>query len=191
MKRAGLSFLFTLLVLAGCNTYNQKNYKQYQGISYEQYEKERQRQEAQKLETLEGVEETDIQDTGFYVEYDEFGNEVIESTGNIYGEAVVVMATKKIYLSRDASNKDLPVFQKALDAAYQTALKEYRPTGFTYSISPAGPVNPLAILDVQCILGETSANSAIGRDTCEMFFKEIAVEYPKMKAEEQAAATAN
>jgi hypothetical protein len=96
------------------------------------------------------------------------------------------MATKKIYLSRDASAKDMGVFQKALDAAYQTAMKQYKPSGFTYSISPAGPVNPLAIIDVQCILGETFANGPAGRDACDLFFKEIAAEYPKMKAEAAA-----
>ena len=174
---------FTLLILpvalfaAGCGP-AKKPYKQYQGISYDQYEQERLRRAAEGL----NVEQLHTDGPSFNIEYDEEGNEIIESTGANYGEAVVVMASKKIYLSREGAQKDVQIFQKALDAAYRNVMKEFKPAGFTYSMSPAGAVNPMSIVDVQCILGESDANSR-GKETCDFFFKTIQEEYQQLKAE--------
>lgn len=181
MTRTVLAVLAVVFIFSACNTYSEKNYKKYQGISYAEYEKERQRKEAEKVDvTGETVEETEIEAPKFDFEYDAFGNEIVESTNSTYGEAVVVMAAKKIHLGRDAKTSDMATLQKALDAAYQTAMKAYRPAGFTYAISPAGAVNPLAIVDVQCILSESSSGS-LGKQTCDLFFGEITTEYKKAK----------
>jgi hypothetical protein len=169
-------------VFAACTTGGKKSYKQYRGINYDAYEQQKQREGAGfNLDVTQG--DIDAQSFGV-LEFDAEGNEIIESTGSSYGEAVVVMAAKKIYLSRDASQKDITVFQNALDEAYRTAMKEYRPVGFTYSMSPAGAVNPLAIMDVQCILSESAANSE-GKETCDIFFREIPAEYQRLKGEVQ------
>ncbi|MDR1123658.1 MAG: hypothetical protein LBL61_03470 [Elusimicrobiota bacterium] len=178
------SFLFCLgfiLVFAACGGVR-KGYKQYQGINYEQYEQDK-KHNAAALAGLDGaVDQVNIDAPSFNIDYDAGGNEIIESTGSNYGEAVVVMAAKKIFLSRDAGQKDIGLFQQALDAAYKIVVREYRPSGFTYAMSPAGAVNPLSIMDVQCILGEGSANSA-GKAACDLFFDEIPQQYQKLKDE--------
>jgi len=48
-------------------------------------------------------------------------------------------------------------------------------------MSPAGTVNPLEIMDVQCLVSESSANS-VGKDACNLFFREIMAEYQKTEA---------
>ncbi len=179
MKKTLLFLLPFCLFLAACNSYSPKNYKKYRGISYEQYEQEKLKKEQdlmreQQAEILESdintpeIEEESIED-------------IVESTNSTYGDAVVVMASKKIPLSKDASSLDMRAFQTALDRAYRTALRQYRAAGFTYAISPAGTVNPLSVMDVQCILSEDSAD-AKGKATCDLFFSEIPQEYEKEKA---------
>jgi hypothetical protein len=180
MKYPLLFCLSFILIFAACAG-GKKGYKQYQGINYEQYEQDR-RHNAASLAGLDGglVDQVNIDGPSFNIDYDAGGNEIIESTGSNYGEAAVVMAAKKIFLSRDAGQGDIGLFQQALDAAYKIVIKEYRPSGFTYAMSPAGAVNPLSIMDVQCILGEGSANSA-GKAACDLFFDEIPKQYQKLK----------
>ena len=106
--------------------------------------------------------------------------DVVESVNSSYGEAVVVMASKKISLGKDAGYKEMEMFQTALDSAYGTAFSHYRADGFTYAMSPAGTVNPLSVMDVQCILSESFA-TAKGKAVCDYFFSRIPVEYAKEK----------
>jgi hypothetical protein len=186
MKKLLLSIICAAVALGACNTYSEKNYKKYKGISYEQYEDIRKEQQAEtkqvpivppvpsvvqeeEIETAQPVGMEDLTGTD---------NEVVESTNSTYGEAVVVMASKKIPLGENASYSDMQNFQTALDAAYNTARRTYHATGFTYAISPAGPVNPLSEMDVQCILSESLAN-ATGKAACDLFFKQIPLEYNK------------
>lgn len=185
MKKLFLSLICAAFALGACNTYSEKNYKKYRGISYEQYEEIRKEQQAETKQTQiippapfvvqEGVEAE--QPIGME-DLTGIDNEVIESTNSTYGEAVVVMASKKIPLGENASYSDMQNFQTALDAAYNTARRAYQATGFTYAISPAGPVNPLSEMDVQCILSESLAN-ATGKAACDLFFKQIPLEYNK------------
>ena len=164
MKYFTLLILTVVLFAAGCGT-STKPYKQYQGINYNQYEQDRLRQAAE-------VEQLNIDAPLFNIDFDAQGNEIIESTGSNYGEAVVVMAARKINIDGNGSPAGMQAFQKALDAAYQAVMKEFRPRGFTYSMSPAGAVNPMSVMDVQCILGEGSANSK-GKEACDFFFKKV------------------
>lgn len=179
MKKIILFLLPLCLFLAACNTYNQKNYKKYRGISYEQYELEKMKKE----KALIREQQTDIleSDISAPVIPEESIEDIVESTNSTYGDAVVVMASTKIPLGRDATSLDMRTFQTALDNAYKTALRQYRAAGFTYAISPAGTVNPLSVMDVQCILSEESAD-AKGKATCDLFFSEIPQEYEKEKA---------
>ncbi|MDR0734434.1 MAG: hypothetical protein LBG16_01770 [Elusimicrobiota bacterium] len=180
MKYSLLFCLSLILIFAACAAGN-KNYKHYQGIDYEQYNQDKKYNDAV-LSGFDGgaVDQVNMDAPSFSIDYDAVGNEIIESTGSNYGEAAVVMAAKKIFLSRDAGQQDIGLFQQALDAAYKTVIKEYRPAGFTYAMSPAGAVNPLSIMDVQCILSEGSANSA-GKAACDLFFEGIAEQYQKLK----------
>ncbi|MDR1684151.1 MAG: hypothetical protein LBR90_01635 [Elusimicrobiota bacterium] len=180
MTKTYLTLFFAALILSACG--GAKNYKTYQGINYQDYERRGQSAAAAQI-TLEGVQQSDIEAPKFDFEVDAFGNEVIESVGSSYGEAVVAMASKKVFLDKEAQTKDIAVLQRVLDSAYQVAQQQYRPAGFTYSMSPAGTVNPLAVMDVQCILGETSAN-ARGKETCDLFFEEIEKQYALESAKE-------
>jgi len=166
MKYQILSVLILALIFGACGP-SKKQYKQYQGINYGQYEQNK----------------TDVVEQANIDVIDIDGNDVIESVGDNYGEAVVVMATKKIHLAADATQKDVLTLQAALDSAYRAAMRQYRPTGFTYSMSPAGAVNPLSVMDVQCILAESGANSR-GKETCDLFFREAAEQLTNLKTQD-------
>jgi len=89
-----------------------------------------------------------------------------------YGDAVVTVGTKKFTLGNSAGENDMRVFQTNVDKAYMTAKKAYNPAGFTYSLSPAGAVNPMSDMEVQCILSQDSADN-VGQKTCDLFFKSL------------------
>ena len=186
MNKILLSIICAAVVFGACNTYSEKNYKKYKGISYVQYGDIRKEQQAETKQTPivppppTVVQEQPVETTQPVGMEDLTGtdNEVIESTNSTYGEAVVVMASKKIPLGENASYSDMQSFQTALDSAYNTARRTYHAAGFTYAISPAGPVNPLSEMDVQCILSESFAH-ATGKAVCDLFFKQIPLEYNK------------
>ncbi|MDR0646365.1 MAG: hypothetical protein LBG46_05310 [Elusimicrobiota bacterium] len=167
-----------LLVFTACGISARKPYKQYQGIDYGIYERDIQSGGLGR----ESIDQTNIDAPSFNVDYDDLGNEIIESTGRSEGEAVVIMAAKKIFLSKDASAQDAAAFQKALDIAYRKAAVAYQPSGFTYLMSPAGTLNPLAVMDIQCILGESTANQS-GKAVCDLFFHEAAAQYEIIQTE--------
>ncbi|WP_428047095.1 hypothetical protein [Candidatus Proelusimicrobium excrementi] len=181
MIKTILSLLCAAVLLGACTSYNQKNYKKYNGISYEEYEKQRKEQQNQtQIEYIdETVGEEDIEDP-YATPLEITEEDVVESVNSSYGEAVVVMASKKISLGKDAGYKEMEMFQTALDSAYGTAFSHYRADGFTYAMSPAGTVNPLSVMDVQCILSESFA-TAKGKAVCDYFFSQIPVEYAKEK----------
>ena len=176
MNRKILFILPLALIVAACGTPGgKKPYKQYQGINYDLYAKTG-------PGTQGTVDQTNINAPDFNIDIDVDGNEVIESTGRNFGEAVVVMAVRKIQLSPRAAQRDVLVFQTALDNAYRAVMRGHRPSGFTYTMSPAGAVNPLSVMDVQCILAESSANAA-GRDACDLFFREAAEQFLNLRGE--------
>lgn len=126
---------------------------------------------------------------GSYEDYsddgDDFVGESSLATRSAYGDAVVVMASKKMSLGRKAATKELKLFQNSLDKAYLDAKKTYKPIGFTYSMTPAGSVNPLSDMEVQCILSEESSYD-VGQRTCDMFFKSLTREYALALQEDAA-----
>ena len=92
------------------------------------------------------------------------------------------MATKKVSLGSGATAKDMHFLQKSLESSYNSTLRNYRVPGFTYSLTPAGEINPLSLFEVKCILSENYANST-GKKACDFFFAQINHEYTKAKEE--------
>jgi len=153
-----------------------RRYKAYTGIDYGAYELPHAYAEID-TDAMEEVTANDI-DTSSVEEITE--EEIIESSNQAYGEAVVVMSNKKIPLTKNATGDDLVTFQVALDNAYNKILKSHRTQGFTYTLSPAGTVNPLSVINVQCLLSENFANTS-GKKVCDAFFAQIPIEYENEK----------
>lgn len=180
MKR--LILLVLPFILAGCTEYNiSHKYKEYSGINYHSYEIPSTYTELD-LSVEEDITEEPIEENTIeipeVIEITE--EEIIESSNQAYGEAVVVMASKKIPLSKNATGEDLMTFQTALDKSYNAILKSYRTQGFTYTLAPAGTVNPLSVINVQCLLSENFANTS-GKKVCDAFFAKIPIEYENEK----------
>ncbi len=112
-------------------------------------------------------------------EEEDFTAELPAGTYGTYGDVVVPVAAKKFKLGGAASQREMSVFQRALDRAYGRALRSYRPSGFTYSVSSVGAVNPLSDIEVSCMLSEDSANS-VGQKTCNLFFQELGLNYSQL-----------
>lgn len=121
-------------------------------------------------------------------EDEDFTSDEIAAAYDRYTDVTVVAAAKRIKLGSGATTKHMALFQKALDAGYKKALRTYRPTGFTYSISSVGAVNPLSDIEVSCVLGERSA-SDVGQQTCQLFFTTVIEEYNKLFQEAKTNAT--
>ena len=121
-------------------------------------------------------------------EDEDFTSEEIASSYGRYTDVTVVAAAKRIKLGANANTKHMALFQKALDNGYKKALRTYRPSGFTYSISSVGAVNPLSDIEVSCILGEQAANE-VGQQTCKLFFAAVTQQYNNLikEAQENAA----
>lgn len=175
MKRL-IILLLPIIILGACSPHSPRRYKEYTGINYDAYEVTRTTTE---VETMEEIKpETIDVDTSDVEEITE--EDIIESSNQAYGEAVVVMANKKINLSKKATSEDLETFQLALDKAYNTILRKHRTQGFTYTLAPAGTVNPLSVMNVQCLLSENFANTS-GKKVCDAFFTQIPIEYENEK----------
>ena len=172
--------ILPIIILGACNPHSPRRYKEYSGINYGAYENTRATAEVEEIETVDevNVEPVDI-DTSNVEEITE--EEIIESSNQAYGEAVVVMSSKKINLGKKATAEDMGTFQVALDNAYNSILRSYRTQGFTYTLAPAGTVNPLSVMNIQCLLSENFANTS-GKRVCDAFFAQIPVEYEKEKA---------
>ena len=69
---------------------------------------------------------------------EDFTAENIESAYGTYGDVVVTVASHKFKLGEAAGRKEMSAFQTSLDTAYSVVLKEYHPSGFTYSMSSVG-----------------------------------------------------
>ncbi len=175
MKRL-IVLILPLVLCVACADYGSKKYKEYTGINYNAYDVPSSYAELD-LSTDDIVEQNNTET--FEVE-EITEEEIIESSSQAYGEAVVVMSSKKIPLSKNATSEDLLVFQTALDNSYNMILKNYRTQGFTYTLAPAGAVNPLSVINVQCLLSENFANTS-GKRVCDAFFTQIPIQYEKEK----------
>lgn len=115
-------------------------------------------------------------------EDEDFTSEEIAASYGRYTDITVVAAAKRIKLGAGANSKHMALFQKALDAGYKKALRTYHPSGFTYSISSIGAVNPLSDIEVRCILDEQAANE-VGQTTCNLFFQTLTEQYDTLLQE--------
>ena len=177
MKRLILLMSVIILCVACAEFEKPTRYKKYTGIDYASYETPRAYAEVD----TNSMEEKDITESENTFEVEEITEEeIIESSNQAYGEAVVVMSSKKIPLSKNATGEDLATFQIALDNAYNAILKSYRTQGFTYTLAPAGTVNPLSVINIQCLLSENFANTS-GKKVCDAFFARIPIEYENEK----------
>jgi len=107
---------------------------------------------------------------------EDFTAESVSSTYGLYGDVVVKVATHKFKLGSSATRHEMSLFQKALEQSYMNTLQEYHPSGFTYSMSSIGSVNPLSEIEVTCKMSETAANQN-GQAACKMFFSDISKEF--------------
>lgn len=124
----------------------------------------------------ESTEEEFTQELG---DDEDFTAENIANAYATYGDVVVTVASHKFKLGENATRQDMTKFQKALDAGYLAALREYRPVGFTYAMSSVGSINPLSDIEVACKLSERSANQ-VGQATCRSFFNTVTRQYIRL-----------
>ncbi len=126
------------------------------------------------------LEENTLPEPSYEVSSDEdFTAENIESAYSTYGDVVVTVASHKFKLGEIASRKEMAAFQTALDEAYSVALRQYHPSGFTYSMSSVGAINPLSDIEVACKLSDRSANQ-VGQATCNTFFSTVSRRYGQL-----------
>lgn len=109
-------------------------------------------------------------------EAEDFTAESVSSTYGLYGDVVVKVATHKFKLGSSATRHEMALFQQALEKSYMSTLQEYHPSGFTYSMSSIGSVNPLSEIEVTCKMSEMAANQE-GQAACKMFFSNISKEF--------------
>lgn len=115
-------------------------------------------------------------------EDEDFTSENLTSSYHTYGDVVTTVATKKFKLGEQASRKEMTVLMKAVDSSYSKALRRYRPSGFTYSVSSVGGVNPLSDVEIYCRMSENSANQ-VGQSACTQFFNDIRTNYLQLMQE--------
>ena len=125
-------------------------------------------------------EEVVVEDEEEYLdEAEDFTASNISGAYGTYGDVVITVATHKFQLGEQATRTDMTRFQRALDSGYSAALQQYRPVGFTYSMSSVGAVNPLSDIEVTCKLSERSANQ-VGQATCRTFFNTVSRRYAQL-----------
>lgn len=179
--------LFGLVgLLAACNTTDFRSRKTIErGVNYEVYTTSKPYYEFTsplQAPSVLGEPSASVSETGepgvaaVPGEDEDFTSEMMAGSYGRYGDAVVTVAAKKFRLGNSATQKQMGVFQKAMDQAYTSASRAYRPLGFTYSISSVGAVNPLSDIEVSCVMAESSANE-VGQNTCNLFFKELGQNY--------------
>jgi len=178
-------FLSALLLVAACN--GRKNVTQ--GIEYTAPHADRSYYEFTSYELEESpllpptvtgnILEGQERELG---EDEDFTSENLSGSYGTYGDVVISVATRKFKLGANATRKDMTTFQKAMDQGYSATVRQYRPIGFTYSLSSVGAVNPLSDVEVTCKMSEQSAN-AVGQNACAQFFKTIAMSYIALSKE--------
>lgn len=112
-------------------------------------------------------------------EDEDFTSENLTSSYHTYGDVVATVATKKFKLGEQATRKEMALLMKAVESSYSQALRTYRPSGFTYSLSSVGAVNPLSEVEIYCRMSENSANQ-VGQSACTQFFNSIRTKYTQL-----------
>lgn len=110
---------------------------------------------------------------------EDFTSENLTGSYGRYGDVVVTVSSRKFQLG-DSPNSKMPLFMKSVDNAYARALRTYRPSGFTYTMSSVGAVNPLSDVQVYCRMSERSANDN-GQTACNLFFQTIRSEFLRLQ----------
>lgn len=113
-------------------------------------------------------------------EDEDFSSEELSSSYRTYGDVVVTVASRKFDLGASATQQDMNLLMEAMEKSYTKALRTYQPTGFTYTMSSVGAVNPLSLVQVLCRMSERSAN-ANGQKACHAFFEQVRENYVESK----------
>lgn len=113
-------------------------------------------------------------------EDEDFISEELTNSYHTYGDVVVTVSSRKFELGKAATRKDMALLMKSMETGYAKALRTYQPSGFTYSMSSVGAINPLSEVQVQCRMSERSANDN-GQKACNLFFDTIRTTYLKLK----------
>ena len=111
-------------------------------------------------------------------------SEGLANSYHTYGDVVVTVASRKFDLGAKATRKEMSQLEMAIKKAYSKALRTYQPSGFTYTMTSAGSVNPLSAVQVQCRMSERSANN-IGEKVCKLFFEQTRLSYIQLTQEAQ------
>ncbi|MBO7190524.1 MAG: hypothetical protein J6V32_00190 [Elusimicrobiaceae bacterium] len=117
-------------------------------------------------------------------EDEDFVSEGLANSYHTYGDVVVTVASRKFELGSTATRKEMSRLEAAIKKAYSKALRTYQPSGFTYTMSSAGSVNPLSAVQVQCRMSERSANNN-GEKVCKLFFEQTKLAYAQLSEEVQ------
>ena len=117
-------------------------------------------------------------------EDEDFTSENLTTSYQNYGDVVATVATRKFKLGQNASRKEMKALMEAVDSAYAQTVRTYRPSGFTYSLSSVGAVNPLSDVQVYCRMSEQSANH-VGQAACTQFFNAIRSGYVRRMQEDK------
>lgn len=192
MKKSILWLTCVVLGLCACSsTQDYSNRKKMSGVDYSMYERPFVRPGTVGDDYVGTLPQPSILDEENppaepqLGEDEDFTSEEIASSYGRYTDVTVTAAAKRIKLGANAGAKEMELFQKALDGGYKKALRTYRPSGFTYSLSSVGSVNPLSDIEVSCILGEQAANT-IGQQTCNLFFQTVTQQYRALLQEAAA-----
>ena len=112
-------------------------------------------------------------------EDEDFTSDSLTGSYGRYGDVVVTVASRKFQLGDNPSGK-MPLFMKAVETAYAKALRTYRPSGFIYTMSSVGAINPLSDVQIHCRMSEHSANDN-GQTACNFFFQHIRTEFIRLQ----------
>ena len=187
-----IGLLFVAMFLVACTPQLKRN-THFTGIDYSEYEMPAWRAHddyTASIPTPSILDEQDpsAEDEEELSEDQDFTSDEIAASYDRYTDVTVVAAAKRVRLGSAATAKHMSLFQQALDFGYKKALRTYRPSGFTYSISSVGAVNPLSDIEVRCILGEKAA-SDVGQQTCQLFFSTVIEQYNQLYKEAKTNAT--
>ena len=190
-RLVGICLLGVLLCACGASTSYSSRKKVTQGIDYSHYgQNEAYYEFSSSLPLQEGsnpfvdrlttAEQSASSTEEILGEAEDFISENLTSSYHTYGDVVVTVASRKFELGKAATSRDMATLMKSVNTGYAKALRAYQPSGFTYSVSSVGAINPLSDVQVQCRMSERSANDS-GQKACALFFNTIRTTYLNLK----------
>lgn len=188
MKIRLLLICLLTLLLGACSTATsyRGNKRITQGIDYKHHGANEAHYEFTSVFPTQG-QQPEVQDVSFtgegaepeLGEDEDFTSDNLTGSYSRYGDVVVTVSSRKFQLG-DAPSSKMPLFMKAVETAYAKALRTYRPSGFIYTMSSVGAINPLSDVQIHCRMSESSANNN-GQTACNLFFQTIRTEFTRLQ----------